>query len=145
LQDDLAATGTEAAAATTTDDSQLIELLEEQNAILAETVAVDAAQTSALAAMLPTLPSYDTGGPILSDQIARVHEGEYVVPKGGALVSGSSDASKQGAIVNTHVHVHGDASNLIRVIRSEITNPTNVMAVSRQIGRRSQLLSHSVR
>lgn len=36
----------------------------------------------------PLKPGYANGGPIDYDQVARIHKGEFVVPKGGMLVSG---------------------------------------------------------
>jgi hypothetical protein len=141
LQNDIAASQTAAGSASSlaADDSQLISLLEEQNAILAETVAVNVNQTAALMATVPGIPSFDAGGPILDDTLANVHKGEYVVPRGGALVMNATGGG--GATLNHQTIVQGDMAGLIRVVDSRILHPNNVMAVSRQIGRRSQLLS----
>lgn len=35
------------------------------------------------------MKSFDDGGPVVGDQTAQVHDGEFVVPKSGALISGS--------------------------------------------------------
>jgi len=127
------------AAATAQDNTQLIELLQEQNLQLSETLALNEAQTSVLAGMIPQIPHYAQGGPVIGDQLAQLHDQEYVVPRGGALVSGGSGPAP--AAVHVHNHIHGDAQGLIRTIRSEIHNPVNVLGVSKQIGRRTSMLS----
>lgn len=53
----------------------------------------------------PSYSSFDSGGPVVGDQIAKVHDGEYVVPKQGVLVKGGSG--------NTVVNVSVQAPLLI--------------------------------
>jgi len=113
--------------------------LEQQNLMLSEEYALSQAQGAALASMIPEIPRYDKGGPILDDQLAMVHRGEYVVPRGGALVAGA--AGIQGkTVVNLHQHYHGNADALMSLIDQRIQHPGNVQAVSRQIGRRTSML-----
>lgn len=140
-QADLAQAGDTTAAGQ--DQSQLITLLQQQNANLAETLNLKENQTAVLKGMMPLIPSYDTGGPVLNDTLANVHAGEYVVPKGGALVSTSTGSGATN--VELHQHYHGNAGALMSLIDQRIQHPNNVRAISRQLGQRSQLLSHSAR
>ncbi len=58
-------------------------------------------------------PSFDTGGSVNYDQVAKVHAGEYVVPKGGVLVSGSGGSGGSGSKVvnvNATINVNSQAS-----------------------------------
>lgn len=64
---------------------------------------------------------FATGGPVNYDQIAKVHSGEFVVPKNGALVSPDSNRSsgkKSGGggviIQSMHVEHHGGDSHSLQ-------------------------------
>ena len=58
---------------------------------------------------LPYIGSHATGGPIDQEGMAHLHEGEYVVPAGGALVrgSGGGGGGSVHAPVTVNVHVEG--------------------------------------
>lgn len=141
LQNDIGTLGTDSGtvAAATTDNTALVQALEQQNLILSEEVTLGTAQTNALASMIPLIPSFDTGGPIMDDTLAQVHKGEYVVPKGGALVSGGGGGSGPTTL-EFHQHLHGDMNGLAQFIDQRIRHPSNVLAVSKQIGRRTSML-----
>jgi TP901 family phage tail tape measure protein len=118
------------------DTSAALELAQEIALQAEEEYALSQAQTAALASMIPEIPAYEDGGPTVRG-LSMLHDDEYVVPKGGALVSGGGSAPD----THVHVHVHGDANGLIKTIRSEIRNPDNVRSVSKAIGRRTSQLA----
>ncbi len=51
---------------------------------------------------------YATGGPIDYDQIAQVHKGEFVIPKGGMLVKGGEGG--KSITINATINAHTDAT-----------------------------------
>ena len=61
---------------------------------------------------LSKLPTYAQGGPINYDQVARIHGGEYVVPRGGTLVSDNKGGgSGKSVVINgVTINVTTDAS-----------------------------------
>jgi hypothetical protein len=145
-----------AAANVSTSDSvnqNLLDLLEENTTSLSEALATSQAQMSVLTGFVPELaagpyarggfvidqfvrglPHFDTGGPVLRDGPAVLHEGEHVVPAGGSLVS-------QGAPpIHLHNHIHGNASAFIDAVDARVSHPQNVMKISAQIGRRTGAL-----
>lgn len=67
-------------------------------------------------------PTYGfaTGGSIDYDQMARVHKGEYVVPKGGVLVKEGGNTSNKNVTVNATINVHTDADP--KQIAAEVHN-----------------------
>lgn len=55
--------------------------------------------------------SHMTGGPINYDQIAKLHGGEFVVPRGGALVGGTSGGNGKTVNINgVTINAHTNAS-----------------------------------
>jgi Transglycosylase SLT domain len=128
------------------DNTQLITLLEQQNANLAEQLAVNQTQTAVMTGLLPSIPHFDTGGPVLEDTLAMVHKDEHVVPKNGALVlRGGSSSGPAVTHVQMDQHFHGALAGLMQLVDQRIQHPDNVRMISRQIGQRTQLLSHSAR
>ena len=133
-------TGTTAAATTTT----TMQTLEAEIATqVSEMQSLQAGQTNVLSGFLSMLgatqiPSYDVGGPILRDTLAQVHANEYVVPERGALVMRGGNSTPPN--VELHQHYHGNAGALMSLIDQRIQHPDNVMAVSKQIGRRTRML-----
>jgi TP901 family phage tail tape measure protein len=140
LQNDISAAKGAKSSAGSTDNSQLVMLLQQQNLQLSEALSLGQAETSVLAGFLPnvraTIPHYEEGGPVLRDTLAMVHEGEHVVPKDGALVI--RDGAP--ATIHVHNHIHGDADGLIKTIRSEIHDPRNVQGVQRVMGQETRML-----
>jgi hypothetical protein len=67
-------------------------------------------------------PTYGfaTGGSIDYDQMARVHKGEYVVPKGGMLVKEGNTSNNKNVTVNATINVHTDADP--KQIAAEVHN-----------------------
>lgn len=63
---------------------------------------------------------YDAGGSINFDQMARVHKGEYVVPRGGALVQTGGVGGGKTVNVNAVINVQSEAS--AEQIRAEVHN-----------------------
>lgn len=63
---------------------------------------------------------YATGGSVDYDQIARVHKGEFVVPKGGMLVKGGEGGGNKNVTVNATINVHTDADP--KAIAAEVHN-----------------------
>ena len=59
------------------------------------------------------VPSYDKGGPVRRDALANIHAGEYVVPKGGALVYGSGGAMDEQRIVRLLVAALREGTNVV--------------------------------
>ena len=113
----------------------MIELLQEQNLQLSQTLALNEAQTSVLQGMMPEIPQYQEGGPVLSTGVAQLHAGEHVVPVGGTLVSNSAPPN-----ITIEHHWHGKSGELANFIDSRIAAPKNVQVVSRTIGQRTSLL-----
>jgi hypothetical protein len=112
-----------------------------------ETNALIAAQSSVLTGMLPqlgaalvgTVPQFAAGGPVLDDGLAYVHRGEHVVPQGGTLVMNATGGG-QAPNVELHQHLHGSMPALAQFIDQRIQHPSNVRAVSRQLGNRTSML-----
>jgi hypothetical protein len=67
-------------------------------------------------------PTYGfaTGGSVDYDQMARVHKGEYVVPKGGMLVKEGNTSNTRNVTVNATINVHTDADP--KQIAAEVHN-----------------------
>ena len=133
---------------TTADQSQLITLLEQQNANLAEQASVQTNQENVISGMLSGLvasvPHFATGGPVLDDTLAQVHKNEFVVPEKGQLVMRGGESQPAAAPqVNVENNFHGHLGALVDLIDSRVTHPNNVRAISRTMGQRSQMLSHS--
>lgn len=122
--------------ATEDNTSTMVNLLQQQNTMLSEKVALGAAQTSVLRGMIPQIPHFAKGGPVLQDGLIYAHQGEYVVPN-----SGSSPVSG-GAAVHLHQTIGGDMAPLLTLIDSRVSHPQNVLRVSQQIGRRTGQLSN---
>jgi hypothetical protein len=126
------------AAASSTDNTQLVSLLQQQNLQLSEALSLNEAQTSVLAGMIPEIPHYEKGGPIIGDQLAMLHDGEHVVPRGGTLVA---QGGGQSHTIELHQHLHGDMAGLANFIDQRIQHPDNVRGVSRRLGVRTSMLS----
>jgi hypothetical protein len=60
---------------------------------------------------LSNLPAFADGGPVGSDMVARIHAGEYVVPKGGALISNGSGSGVNIGNISISVNVDGSSSS----------------------------------
>ena len=112
----------------------MVSLLQQQNTILSERLALGSAQASVLRNFIPNLPSMAAGGPVMEDGLIYAHAGEHVVPQGGSLVSG-------GGAIHLHQTIGGDIAPLLSVIDSRVSHPDNVLKISRQIGRRTGALS----
>jgi hypothetical protein len=55
--------------------------LQQQLALqISQGTALQAAQGAALIGMIPLIPQYEQGGPVLKNTLAMVHGGEHVVP-----------------------------------------------------------------
>jgi hypothetical protein len=70
-------------------------------------------------ALKNALPGYEMGGPVPSTSPALLHAGEYVVPKGGALVSGG------GGDVTINLHLYtplGTPQQIVGVIKPAIVD-----------------------
>lgn len=63
------------------------------------------------------VPGFKDGGPT-KEGLAYVHDDEYVVPKGGALVSGGS--SKASVVVNNTFNIVDTESNIVRRVSDRI-------------------------
>ncbi len=125
--------------APTVDSSQLVALLQQQNLTLSETLALNEAQTGVLRGMIPEIPQYAAGGPVLRDGLIYAHQGEHVVPTGGTLVSSGGGGGPTH--ISLEQHYHGTAAALMSLIDQRIRHPENVRAVSKEFGRRTKLLS----
>src|SRR5581483_9011641 len=101
LTNDIAKTAAASAAASTTDNSQLLALLQQQNTQLSEKVRLADAQTLVLQGMIPEIPQFAQGGPVLRDGLIYAHQGEHVVPAGGTLVSSGTPP-----VIEVHNHNH---------------------------------------
>jgi hypothetical protein len=123
-------------AAVANNTATMINLLQQQNTILSQRVALGANQTSVLRNFIPNLPHFATGGPVVDDGLIYAHAGEHVVPQGGSLVMGGGAPT-----IQNHFHAEGSIAPLISLIRTEIRHPENVRAVSQQIGTRTSQLS----
>ena len=135
---DLTGTTVPPSTSSTGQNTQLASLYQQLALQASQSYAISQAQLGALASMIPEIPRYKEGGPVLNDTLAMVHRGEHVVPEGGALVmrgGGSPDVH-----VHSHVNVTGDAAPLIKMIDQRVRHPDNVRAVSTQIGRRTSML-----
>lgn len=54
---------------------------------------------------LNKLPEYDRGGPVDYTKVAKIHGGEYVVPRGGVLVRDGGTSGKNVTINGVSIHV----------------------------------------
>lgn len=68
----------------------------------------------------PAKYGFATGGSVDYDQIARLHKGEMVVPKGGMLVKGGEGGGNKNVTVNATINVHTDADP--KQIAAEVHN-----------------------
>lgn len=70
----------------------------------------------------PIKPGHANGGSIDYDQVARIHKGEFVVPKGGMLVSGGGSGGKGPKvgtlILNLNVKTDADPKQIANEIHS---------------------------
>jgi TP901 family phage tail tape measure protein len=114
----------------------MVSLLQQQNTILSEKVALGAAQGSVLRNYIPNLPHMASGGPVIDDGLIYAHAGEHVVPQGGSLVMGGGQQT-----MHLHQTVTGEMAPLLSLIDSRVSHPDNVLKISRQIGRRTSALS----
>lgn len=140
LMNDIGDASNAQSGASTAQDSTLVTLLQQQNLQLAEALALNEAQTMVISGMIADVPQYKEGGPVLRDTMAMVHQGEYVVPKGGALI-GTPSGGTGPTVVNLHHEYHGNAAALFQLIDSRIRHPDNVRVVSKTIGQRTSMLS----
>lgn len=62
----------------------------------------------------PRIPGFAEGGPTMGG-LSMLHSGEYVVPKGGALVSGS------GGSTVMNFYVNGTGQDVARIVMDELT------------------------
>lgn len=96
--------------ASTTADSTLIGLLQQQNTTLAGQYAVSQAQYKVLSALPPFGGSFAAGGmvpgPVGAARMALVHGGEKITPVGG----------DGGSVGDLNLHAHGNARALLDLI-----------------------------
>jgi TP901 family phage tail tape measure protein len=142
LQNDLAGVYRSAAlpetAATSTENTQLIQLLQQQNTQLAEAYALSQAQFKVLSTFAPNIPHFASGGPVLNDGLIYAHAGEHVVPAQGTLVR---DSAQKIPEVHNHFTVQGSMAPLIDIIDQRVQHPDNARHISTHIGRRTSMLA----
>lgn len=132
-------TAVESNTTATVDNSQLVSLLQEQNATLSQRVALQAGQTSVLKAFIPNIPHFASGGPVINDGLIYAHKNEWVLPANRGATSQGGPGMP--GIVHVHNHIHGNADAFIDAIDSRIAHPDNMRAVSSGIGGRTRMLA----
>lgn len=115
----------------------LLSLYQQQNTSLSQEVRTGAVQANVIRGMIPQIPHFATGGPVVDDGLIYAHRGEYVVTRSEA---GANGWGQQPQDVNIHQHYHGDAAALMSIIDQRIQHPDNVRMVSQRIGQRTNQL-----
>ena len=122
---------------TSADNSQLTDLLRQQNQQLAQAFAVSQSQFATFKNFLPMLPKYEHGGLVHNTGLALVHEGEWITPNPRGPYGSQIPSSSTSHHTNVHLHLEGNAGELMKLVDARVDSraPHTVSVVQGQRAR----------